>query len=165
MKIIMILDQVQSGYGTKNDKMIPLVGTKEIIGPGVIMKPYLNDIDANIVATLYCGTGTYLENPEEVSRKLCGMVKRLNPDVVICGPSLSYADSASMCAKIAYDIVTTTSTKALAAISEDRSEVIDMYNDKITIIKTPNKGESGLREAFKNICSVAKRLVDSNEIE
>ena len=40
-----------------------------------------------------------------------------------------------------------------------------MYNDKITIIKTPNKGESGLREAFKNICSVAKRLVDSNEIE
>ena len=70
MKIIMILDQVQSGYGTKNDKMIPLVGTKEIIGPGVIMKPYLNDIDANIVATLYCGTGTYLENPEEVSHKL-----------------------------------------------------------------------------------------------
>ena len=70
-----------------------------------------------------------------------------------------------MCTKVAYDIVTTTSTKALAAISEDRSEVIDMYNDKITIIKTPNKGESGLREAFKNICSVAKRLVYSNEIE
>lgn len=41
MKVIMILDQVQSGYGTKNDKMIPLTGTKEIIGPGVIMKPYL----------------------------------------------------------------------------------------------------------------------------
>ena len=98
MKVIMILDQVQSGYGTKNDKMIPLTGTKEIIGPGVIMKPYLKEIDGNIVATLYCGTGTYLENPEEVSRKLCGMVKRLNPDVVICGPSLSYADSASMCA-------------------------------------------------------------------
>ena len=139
MKVIMILDQVQSGYGTKNDKMIPLTGTKEIIGPGVIMKPYLKEIDGNIVATLYCGTGTYLENPEEVSRKLCGMVKRLNPDVVICGPSLSYADSASMCTKVAYD--------------------------KITIIKTPNKGESGLREAFKNICSVAKTLVYSNEIE
>ena len=70
-----------------------------------------------------------------------------------------------MCAKVAYDIETTTNTKALAAISEDSSEVIDMYNDKVTIIKTPNKGESGLREAFKNICSVAKRLVDSNKIE
>ena len=70
-----------------------------------------------------------------------------------------------MCAKIAYDIVTTTNTKALAAISADSSEVIDMYNDKITIIKTPNKGESGLREAFKNICVVAKRLVDCNELE
>ena len=129
------------------------------------MKPYLNEIDANIVATLYCGTGTYIENPEEVSRKICGMVKRLKPDIVLCGPSLSYGDSASMCAKVAYDIVTTTNTKALAAISADSSEVIDIYNDKITIIKTPNKGESGLREAFKNICSVAKRLVDSNEME
>lgn len=47
MKVIMILDQVQSGYGTKNDKMIPLTGTKEIIGPGVIMKPYLKEIDGN----------------------------------------------------------------------------------------------------------------------
>lgn len=160
MNVIMILDQVQSGYGTKSDKMIPLTGTKEIVGPGIIMKPYLNEIDANIVATLYCGTGTYIENPSEVSRKICGMIKRLKPDVVICGPSLSYADSASMCAKVAYDIVTTTNTKALAAISVDSLEVIDMYKDKVTIVKTPNKGESGLRESFKNICIVAKRLVD-----
>ncbi|MBS6043080.1 MAG: glycine/betaine/sarcosine/D-proline reductase family selenoprotein B [Clostridium baratii] len=160
MNVIMILDQVQSGYGTKSDKMISLTGTKEIVGPGIIMKPYLNEIDAKIVATLYCGTGTYIENPSEVSRKLCGMVKRLKPDVVICGPSLSYADSASMCAKVAYDIVTTTNTKALAAISVDSLEVIDMYKDKVTIVKTPNKGESGLRESFKNICIVAKRLVD-----
>ena len=52
MKVIMILDQVQSGYGTKDDEMIPLTGVKEIIGPGVMMKPYLNEIDANIQSDL-----------------------------------------------------------------------------------------------------------------
>ncbi|MBS5984041.1 MAG: glycine/betaine/sarcosine/D-proline reductase family selenoprotein B [Clostridium butyricum] len=160
MNLMIILDQVQSGYGSKIDKMIPLTGTKEIVGPGIIMKPYLNEIDAKIVATIYCGTGTYIENPNEVSRKLCGMVKRLKPDIVICGPSLSYKDSAYMCAKVAYDIVETTNTKALAAISVDSLEAIDIYKDKITIVKMPNKGESGLRESFKNICKVAKRLVD-----
>ena len=47
MKVIMILDQVQSGHGTKTDEMVPLTGVKEVIGPGVMMKPYLNEIDAS----------------------------------------------------------------------------------------------------------------------
>lgn len=165
MKVIMILDQVQSGYGTKDDEMIPLTGVKEIIGPGVMMKPYLNEIDANIIATLYCGTGTYLENPSEVSRKFCAMVKKLKPDVVICGPALNYAEYAAMCGKVASDIVTTTGIKALAAMSIDNSEVIEMYKNKIAIVKTPRKGEGGLRESLKNICVIAKGLVDGIEID
>lgn len=160
----MILDQVQSGYGTKNDKMVPLTGTKEIIGLGVIMKPYLSEIEANIVATLYCGTGTYLENPNEVSRKFCAMINKIKPDFVICGPALSYTESASMCAKVAYDILKTTNTKVLAAISIDNAETIEMYKDKIVIVKTPKKGEGGLRDSLKNICTVAKRLVDCVEV-
>lgn len=165
MKVIMILDQVQSGHGTKTDEMVPLTGVKEVIGPGVMMKPYLNEIDANIVATLYCGTGTYLENPSEVSRKFCAMVKKLKPDVVICGPALNYAEYVSMCAKVAYDIVTTTDIKALAAMSIDNNETIEKYKDKIAIVRTPRKGEGGLRESLKNICIVAKSLVDCIEIE
>lgn len=165
MKVIMILDQVQSGYGTKNDKMVPLTGTKEIIGPAVIMKPYLSEIDANIVATLYCGAGTYLENPNEVSRKFCAMINKLKPDFVICGPSVSYAESASMCVKVAYDIITTTNTKALAAVSIDNAKIIEMYKDKVVIVKTPRKGQGGLSDSLKNICTVAKRLVDCVELD
>ena len=34
--------------------------------------------------------GIMKEIPEEVSRKLCAMVKKLKPDVVMCGPAFNY---------------------------------------------------------------------------
>ena len=99
MKIIMIYDQIQSGLGTKDDTMVPLTGKKEPIGPAVMMEPFLNKVDGHVTACLCCGNGTFLADPEEVSRKLCAMVNKLQPDVVMCGPAFNFADYAGMCAK------------------------------------------------------------------
>ena len=82
MKIIMIYDQIQAGAGTKDDKMVPLAAKKEPVGPAVMMEPFLKEIDGRVVACLYCGNGYYLENKEEVTRKLVAMVNKLQPDVV-----------------------------------------------------------------------------------
>lgn len=158
IKIIMIYDQVQSGQGTKDDRMIPLNATKEVVGPAVMMKSYLKEIDGKVIATLVSGTGTYEDNPEEVSRKLCAMVKKLNPDVVICGPSFDYADYSAMCLKVADDIQRKTKIPALAAMSEDNREIIEAYKEKVKIVKTPKKGEAGLNDALKHICKAAKDL-------
>ena len=67
MKIIMFFDQIQSGFGTKDDKMVPLSGSKDLLGPSIILSPLLKEIDGKIVACIYCGNGTYLENPDEIS--------------------------------------------------------------------------------------------------
>ncbi len=77
MKIVMIYDQIQSGMGTKDDKMLPLGGKKEAIGPAVMMQSCLKEIDGKVIATLYCGNGTYLEDPDLVVKKLTMMVKKL----------------------------------------------------------------------------------------
>ena len=79
----MIYDQIQAGAGTKDDKMVPLAAKKEPVGPAVMMEPFLKEIDGRVVACLYCGNGYYLENKEEVTRKLVAMVNKLQPDVVI----------------------------------------------------------------------------------
>lgn len=158
IRIIMIYDQVQSGQGTKYDTMIPLNATKELIGPAVMMKPYLKEIDAKVVATLISGTGTYEENPDEVSRKLCGMVKKLKADVVICGPSFDYADYSAMCAVVAERIQQETGIPAFAAMADENEDIIQEYKNRITIVKTPKKGEGGLNEALKNICRTAGEL-------
>lgn len=104
MKIIMIYDQIQSGAGIKDDHDIPLGAKKEAVGPAVMMEPFLKKVDGKVVACLYCGDGTYLKNPDEVSRKLCAMVNKLKPDVVMCGPCFNYLNYGKMAARIAYDI-------------------------------------------------------------
>lgn len=163
MKIVMIFDQIQSGLGTKDDTMLPLAGKKEAIGPAVMMAPFLKEVDGHILACLYCGNGTFLENPDEVSRKLCAMVSKLKPDVVICGPAFNFADYAKMCARVAYDINTTTDFKAFAAMSKENEETINNYKDKLMIVETPKKGGFGLNDALRNMCRLAKEINDNND--
>lgn len=163
MKIVMIFDQIQSGLGTKDDRMVPLTGKKEAVGPAVMMQPFLKETDGHVMACLCCGNGTYLADPSEVSRKLCAMVKKLQPDVVICGPAFNYADYAAMCARVAKDILQTTGVKAFAAMSQENTAVIEEYKEQIMIVKTPKKGGMGLNDSLKNICRVAKAMADGNE--
>lgn len=164
LKIIAIYDQIQSGLGTKDDKMLPLGGKNVPIGPSVMMEPFLKQIDAKVVACLYCGNGTYLNDKEEVSKKLCDMVKKLHPDVVICGPAFNFKDYALMCAEITHDINNTTDVPAFASMSVENEEVINKYKDQIHIVKCPKKGEIGLNYALQNICQVAKALaLNENE--
>ena len=162
MKIVMIFDQIQSGLGTKDDTMVPLTGKKEAVGPAVMMQPFLKEVDGHVMACLCCGNGTYLADPDEVSRKLCAMVKKLQPDVVICGPAFNFLDYAAMSARVADDINNTTGVKALAAMSEEKADTIREYKDKVVIVKTPKKGGLGLNDALKNICKVAKAMVDND---
>ena len=167
MKIVMIFDQIQSGLGTKDDTMVPLTGKKEPVGPAVMMQPFLKDIDGHVIACLCCGNGTYLADPQEVSRKLCAMVKKLQPDVVICGSAFNFLDYGAMAARVADEINTTTDVKAFAAMSEENVDTIRDYKDKVVIVKTPRKGGLGLNDALKNICSVAKAMAkqDGPELE
>lgn len=163
MKIIMIYDQIQSGAGIKDDHMLPLGAKKEAVGPAVMMEPFLKKVNGRIIACLYCGDGTYAENPEEVSRKLVAMVNKLKPDMVICGPCFNYIGYGKMAAHIAYDINEKTNVKALAAMSSENKETIEEYKDKINIVKTPKKGGTGLNEALDGVCKLADAMVNNKD--
>lgn len=165
MKIVMIFDQIQSGLGTKDDTMVPLTGKKEAVGPAIMMQPFLKDVDGHVIACLCCGNGTYLANPDEVSRKLCAMVNKLQPDVVMCGPAFNFADYAAMSARVAVDINASTKAKAFAAMSEENADTIAAYKDKVAIVKTPKKGGLGLNDSLKNMCRMARALADGADIE
>lgn len=162
MKIVMIFDQIQSGLGTKDDVMVPLTGKKEAVGPAVMMQPFLKEIDGRVTACLCCGTGTYLENPDEVSRKLCAMVKKLQPDVVVCGPAFNYAEYGEMCARVAADVNASTGSLAFAAMSQENEAVISRYKDRVMIVRTPKKGGLGLNDSLRNMCRVAKAMAEGS---
>ncbi len=160
MKIIMIYDQLQAGAGTKDDHHIPLGAKKEAVGPAIMMEPFLKKIDGKVVSCLYCGDGTFEDNPDEVSRKLCAMVNKLKPDIVMCGPCFNYLGYGKMAARVTYDINQTTDVPAIAAMSSENEETIAEYKEKIHIVKTPKKGGTGLNEALNAMCQLAEALVN-----
>jgi glycine reductase len=164
IKIMMIYDQIQAGAGTKDDKMVPLSAKREPVGPAIMMEPFLKEIDGKVIACLYCGNGTYLADPHEVSRKLCAMVNKVRPDIVMCGPALNYMDYASMAARVAYDINKSTNVPAFAAMSAENEETIANYKDKVNIVVTPKKGGTGLNDSLRNMCRLAKAIVNKEDV-
>ena len=97
----MIYDQIQSGKGIKDDHMVPLGLVKESCGPAIMMEPFLKQVNGHVVCCLYCGDGFYEANSDEVSRKLCAMVEKIKPDVVVCGPCFNYLGYGRMAARVA----------------------------------------------------------------
>ncbi len=165
LKVITIYDQIQSGMGTKEDTMLPLGGENVPIGPSVMMEQFLKQIGGKVAACLYCGTGTYFNNRQEASKKLCDKIQKLHPDVVVCGPAFNYKDYARMCAELADDINNSTDVPALASMSIENEDVINQYKKRIHIVKCPKKGDAGLKTSLRNICEVAKLLALKEKID
>lgn len=159
MKIVMIFDQIQSGMGTKDDAMLALSGKKTAIGPAIMMEKDLAEVDGKILACLYCGSTYYRMNQHEVTHKICAMIHKLHPDVVICGPAYDDSDYAYMCASIANEL-SIASIPVVAAMAQENHEVIAKYKNQFPIVRTPAKGGVGLHQSLHNICIIAKQLAD-----
>lgn len=161
-KIVMIFDQIQAGAGGKEKSNIPPAGKSSALGPGVMMEPFLGDL--KIAATLFCGDEFFMDNKDVVSDKMVAMVKKLNPDVVVCGPSFNFENFSRMSAILTSKINSETDIPAFAAMSEENIDTINQYKDSIYIVKTPKKGGIGLNDSLKNICRLAKAMSDKTDL-
>ncbi|WP_326716552.1 GrdB-related putative oxidoreductase [Vagococcus jeotgali] len=165
MKVLLIFDQTQAGLGGKEKPMLPLGGKNMGIGAANMLQPFLDKHDGKVVATLYCGDGFFEANEEDVTKKMAGMVKKINPDVVIAGPSYNYEGYASMCAKVGTFIEDKVKIPVVTAMSVECQTTIDTYKNDISIVKMPKKGGTGLTEALSNICELAfLKSIDSKEV-
>ncbi|GAX47864.1 GrdB-related putative oxidoreductase [Pseudolactococcus reticulitermitis] len=165
MKIIMVLNQIQAGVGTKDDTHIPLTATQNPVGPGSMMKPMMIKYDEQLLATIYCGTGLYEEDKAVTTRKIVGMVKRLGADIVICGPSFDYLDFSKMSVEIAQVIQKESEAKAVCAMSDEMADLIATCRASLPIVKMPKKGGAGLNEALENICQVVAQVGNQQEVD
>lgn len=164
MKVLMIFDQTQAGLGGKENPNLPLGGKTMPIGSASMLEPALKEVNGKVIACLYCGDGFFKENEQEVTLKMTAMVKKINPDVVICGPAFNYAGYARMCAVLAHEINEKTNIPAIAAMSKENEETISEYKDLVNIVVMPKKGGTGLSEALKHICTLARKKVDDEDI-
>ena len=163
MKIIMIYDQIQSGAGIKDDHDIPLGAKKEAVGPAVMMEPFLKKVDGKVVACLYCGDGTYLKNPDEVSRKLCAMVNKLKPDVVMCGPCFNYLNYGKMAARI---VDVPDASKVLNASIVTYANMAKITaNYEVVYVLDPAQGEENTAALVAKFKTLAEQNGSAVEVE
>lgn len=164
MKVLMIFDQTQAGLGGKESADLALGGKMMPIGSCNMFERQIKDAGGKIVGTLYCGNGTFMANPETVSKKLAAMAKKINPDVVICGPCFNYAEYGIMAAETALTINTHTDIPAFAIMSQECEKAIADYKEKVHILKMPKKGGTGLNQALSNMVELAKMLANKEDV-
>lgn len=164
MKVLMIFDQTQAGLGGKESADLPLGGKMIAMGSCNMFEKLIKEVDGKIVGTLYCGNGTFMNDPETVSKKFAAMAKKINPDVVICGPCFNYAEYGIMAAKTAQTINEHTDIPSFAIMSQECEKAIADYKDNVNILKMPKKGGTGLNQALSNMVTLAKMLVNKEDV-
>lgn len=163
MKVMMVFDQAQAGLGGKESPDLPMGGKPMAIGSSEMFEKILEGMGGKVTATLWCGDGTFAQDPELNGKKMAAMAKKLQPDVVICGPCFNYANYGKMAAKVALTINEHTDIPAFAIMSEECTAAISEFKDKVTILKMPKKGGIGLTQSLTQMCALAKMLVDKED--
>ncbi len=163
VKVMMIFDQTQAGLGGKESPDLPMGGKPMAIGACGMFDRFLDENDGQVVATLYCGDGTYHADTETTTKKFAAMAKKFQPDVVICGPCFNYASYAIMAAHTAKVIKDLTGIPAFAIMAEECTKAIEDYKQQVTILKMPKKGGIGLNEALSAMCVYAKMLYEKQD--
>ncbi len=161
MKVLLFFDQTQSGYGGKERPDVPLGVDKGGIGSYTMFERFVKDVDATVIGTMHCGNGYFFDNQEEVVRKIVGLTNKLKADVVICGPCFNYADYAHMSAIVAEAVEKDSEAKSIVVCSQENESTITEFKDKVTIVKMPKKGGTGLNESLKNMMEIAKAKTEN----
>lgn len=163
IKAILFLNQVQAGLGGDERMNIPPQLVRGSIGPGMLLKTTLMRQGADIMATVICGDNYFLEHKEEAINTILEMIKKLTPDVVICGPALNYKRYGECCGHLVKAIEEKLNIPAFAAMAEE-STGTEKFRKEIYIIQTPKRGGIGLNDSLKKICSFAIKLAKKEPI-
>lgn len=163
MKVMMVFDQAQAGLGGKESPDLALGGKSMAIGSSEMFEKIMEGKGGQIAFTIWCGDGTFAADPEINAKKMAAMAKKVEADIVICGPCFNYANYAKMAAKVAFTINELTDIPSFAIMSEECTEAIANFKDKVTILKMPKKGGIGLTQSLTQMCTFAKMLYDKED--
>ena len=165
MKVIVILDQIQSGLGGKEHADTPLGGKKIAMGSAATIEKDLAQSDSTIIGTFYCGTQYYQNNQALVQQKFAKMAEKMKADVVVLGPAYDYHDFAQMACEIGDYIQQNTSLPVLTMLAQEKNaDLLAKYRQRLLIVKMPPKGGSGLAAAIDHLVAGCLQVVQKEDL-
>lgn len=154
MRVLLLFDQIQAGYGGKERSDTPLGLEKGGVGSYLMFKDYFLQENLQVLATIYCGPDYFQKHEEEVLHKIHNLVVKTKAEVLFAGPCFNYDTYAAMGAKVAEYIAHQSECKTYVACSKENEAIIEAYKDKITMIEMPKKGGIGLNESLQEIANI-----------
>lgn len=166
MKVIILLDQIQSGLGGKEKADTALGGKKLAMGAADTIDKTLKKQDSSVMATFFCGTEYYEQNKEEVTGKIIRMCQKMQPDILLVGPTYDYADFARMACEIGYAVETNSDIPVVAMVAKEKnSDTVAQFKDKLNIIKMPKKGGTGLADSIDHGIELCNKKVKKEDTD
>ncbi|HIY93703.1 GrdB-related putative oxidoreductase [Companilactobacillus sp. HBUAS56275] len=165
MKVIIFLDQIQSGLGGKEKADTELGGKKLAMGAADTIDKTLKKQDSSIMATFFCGTEYYEANKDIVQGKITRMCQKMQPDVVLVGPTYDYSAFAKMACEVGYAVESNSDIPVVAMVAQEKNaDTIENYKDKLNIVKMPKKGGTGLSDSIDHGIELCSKKVKKEDI-
>ena len=165
MKVIVFLDQIQSGLGGKEKADTELGGKKLPMGAADTIDKNLKKKDSEVMATFFCGTEYYEKNRDEVNGKITRMCKKMQPDVLLVGPAYDYTDFSKMACSVGLAVQNDSDIPVVAMIAEEKNaDTIAEFKNKLNIIHMPKKGGTGLADSIDRGIELCEMKVKKEDI-
>lgn len=161
LRIVHYLNQFYGGIGGEDKAgYLPEMRTGKV-GPGAALQAALGN-EAEIVATVICGDGYFNENLEQALAAVMGMIKSLNPDLVITGPAFNAGRYGVACGAVAKAVSTELNIPVVSGMYIENPGA-EMYKSYAYIIKTGNSA-ADMRSAAPAMAKLALALGKGKEV-
>lgn len=160
-RVVHYINNFFAGIGGEEKADIPPQLKEGAIGPGLALAAGLGN-DYEIVATVICGDSYFGENLESAKKELMDMIKEFKPDLFVAGPAFNAGRYGTACGTMALEVEKELNIPVITAMYPENPGV-DMFRKDLYIIETAISAAS-MKSAVKNICLLAKKLVNKEEI-
>ncbi len=160
-KVVHYINQFFAGIGGESDADFQPVLLKELSGPSKLLNEKLEG--AEVVATIVCGDNYYGENTEKATSEIIELLKDVEFDYFISGPTFRAGRYGVAAGGIASTIENEFKTPVLTSMN-DENPGVELYKEEMYILKG-GASAAKMRQDITALAKACDKLIVEGSLE
>ena len=161
LRVVHYVNQFFGGIGGEDMAHVGPMGKEGPVGPGQGIANALGDL-GEIVATVVCGDNYFAENIEKASEEVLGLLRPLQPDVVMAGPAFNSGRYGIACGAVCRAVIKHLGIPAITGMHGENPG-LDLYRRDVYIIETA-ESVMGMADALSRMVPFAIKLAAHKDV-
>ena len=161
IRVVHYINQFFANIGGEEKADIEPEVREGVVGPGLALQAGLGD-EYEVVATVICGDTYFGGHIEEAKERILNMIKPYKPDLFVAGPAFNVGRYGVACGAIVRTVEEELNIPVITGMYPENPGV-DMFRKDLHIIQTAISA-ADMRKAMPKICSLAKKMINKEEI-